>query len=130
MMNQHAYAVTLEELKMVQRYIILGYMRDMLDRERKKLDNNPNLLNNLFSGINEAVFDWIHRDLLALKKEFKARQIKVVEGVHSDGVLSHDIWCRGYRKDFPLWREHAKSEIARRFGEYTAEVEKKMRAAR
>jgi hypothetical protein len=121
---------SIEELKMIQQYIFHGFILDMLDLEREKLKHMKGMLRSISEEINEAIFDRVHRVMIDLRKEFKAREIKVVDRGQREGVMWYEIWCKGYNHNHGIWREHAKSEIARILGGYSSEVEKKMWAAR
>lgn len=121
---------TIEERTMIQQYVLHEYMSSILDRDRERLKNERNILQTLFMDVHEAVFDRVHNVMVELRKEFKARNIEVGEGTYNDGVMYYDFWCRGYKRVFPIWRDHARTSIALKLGAYSTEVEKKLWAAR
>lgn len=121
---------TMEERTMIQQYVLHVAMSSMLDHEHDKLKNHQNILQHLYIEINEAVFSRVHQVLADLRKEFKTRDIKIVEGEHQEGVLTYDFWCRGYKGVFRIWREHARSQIGILLGKYSTEIEQKLAAAR
>lgn len=119
--------LTLEEKTMVKEAVILTYILDMLDLERKKVDNSSNLLQKLHSEVMEAVFDSARLELIEIKRELKSRNIKYNEGTHLDFIMEYEIWCRGYRNIFHITRDHAKSEIGVKLGKISGEVEAAMK---
>lgn len=122
--------ISIEELILVQQYIFHGFILDMLDLQREKIKHSQNLLKGIHDVINESIFDKVHGVMVDLRKEFKTREIKIIDKGLVEGVLWFEIWCRGYEKKHGIWREHARSEVSLILGGYSTEVEKKIWAAR
>jgi hypothetical protein len=122
--------ITLEERTMVKEAVILTYILDMLDLERKKLENSMNLLRNAHMEVLEAVFDRARMELIGIKKELKARNIKYNDGHHQDFILEFEIWCRGYKSIFHITRDHARSELGVKLGKVSGEIEAKLKGRR
>jgi len=121
--------LTLEERTMIKEAVILTYVSDILDWERQRTEGSQNLLRNAHLLTLEAIFDRARLELIDIKKELKSRNIKYTEVDQRDDnfILSFEIWCRGYKEMFRITRDHAKSELGRKLGLVSGEIEALMK---
>lgn len=111
---------TPEEIIAVRDYVILPFMLDMVENDRKKLESDSVSLRLLFEATNGKLADRIHHDLVAVRKFLKERQIKVMELGQFGSEMRYKFWIRGYEDQFTLMKEIVRSELSIRFGKYIA----------
>ncbi|MBB6670302.1 hypothetical protein [Cohnella nanjingensis] len=110
--------VTGDELSMIRDAMLSPHMMTMVDRAIELLDSERNPLNSLFRVAAQAMLDQIHRDNAVLRKELKARQIKLHDE-HQEGIVIYVRYiCRGYEDRLGVVREVARAEISIRMGKY------------
>ena len=119
--------INMEERGLVVDCIYLGFMLQMVEQDRKRIEVNRQPLLNTFLMVNDAMIDKLHRELVNKKKQLKEVGIRYEEGVNNDFSLQFKIWCRGYETPFGITREHAKSELSVRLGKAVAELNEAMR---
>lgn len=119
--------LTIEERTWIKEAVILTFVLEVLDLERKRTENSLNILRAAHLETLEAVFDLAHAELIGIKKDLKSREIKYIDGIRDDFILRYDIWARGYKTWFGITRDHAKSELQVKLGQLSGIVEAQMK---
>ncbi|CDN45827.1 MULTISPECIES: hypothetical protein [Paenibacillus] len=119
---REAKVTTAEERVMIRDYILLPHMEKMVQKSLSELENSSNLMRRLYGMAGHRVLDRIMHDLYALRRELKARNIRILAEEQSNSVVYHRYYCRGYEEHFGMTREVMRSEISWQLSRYTAEI--------
>ncbi|UVI31870.1 hypothetical protein [Paenibacillus spongiae] len=111
-----------KEIEAVRDYILLPFMLDIVETNRRKLMSDPLSLRLLFEASCGLLADRIHQDLIKVRKFLKEHEIKVADVGQFEGQMNFKYWVRGYEDSFMLLRELVKAEISKRFGTYISEI--------
>jgi hypothetical protein len=114
--------LTIEERSLIRDNVILLMMLEMIDHNRKQIDNSTNLLRPIFLSAADRLLDLVLADLKTIRMTLRKANIKWWDGEHQDFVLSYRIVCRGYEDSFAMTRDVAKTQLSVKFGEYFARV--------
>jgi len=114
--------VTSDELTMIRDSIMYPHMLTMCEKAKGDALRSGNLFAPYFARLIELVMDCITKDLSAVRREFRVRQIKVWEADMIDGILYYEYSCRGYNDKFGILREVLRTEISLALGRYSALV--------
>ena len=113
---------TTEELVMIRDSIMLPHMLTMSDKALQDVKRSTNLFRRYFERMLQMLMDRISKELFTLRREMKARNIKVFDDETHDGIIYHRYVCRGYEDQFGIVRETLRSEISFRLARYAEEV--------
>ncbi|RKP50047.1 hypothetical protein D7Z26_19735 [Cohnella endophytica] len=113
---------TNEELTMIRDVIMFPHMLTMSDKSLQEVRRTPNLYKRLFEQAVQLIMNKISKDLFALRRELKNRNIKVFDDETADGIIYHRYVCRGYEDKFGIVRETLRSEISVRLAQYASSV--------
>jgi hypothetical protein len=113
---------TTEELKMIRDLIMFPHMLTMSDKSLQEVRRFPNLYKRYFEQFVQIMMDRISKEMFALRRELKARNIKVFDDETADGIIYHRYVCRGYEDKFGIVREALRSEISVRLAKYASEI--------
>lgn len=111
---------TTDELRMIRDVIMFPHMLTMSEKSLQEVRRTPNLYKMYFEQFIELVMDRITKDLFALRRELKSRNIKVYDDETADGIIYHKFVCRGYEDRFGIVRETLRSEISFRLARYAS----------
>ncbi|SFJ76928.1 hypothetical protein SAMN02799624_05885 [Paenibacillus sp. UNC496MF] len=114
--------ITTEERSLVRDNIILIKMLEMIDFNRKQIENSRNLLRPIFLKAADRLLDLVLADLKNIRMQLRKANIKWWEGEQKELVLSYHIVCRGFEDTFGMTRDVAKTQLSIKFGEYFAQV--------
>ncbi|MFC4598924.1 hypothetical protein [Cohnella hongkongensis] len=114
--------VTPEELTMIRDSIMYPHMLTMCDKSLQEVRRTPNLFKQPFGEFIEIVMEKISREMFALRREMRGRNIKVFEDEIVDGIIYHRYACRGYEDRFAIVREALRTEIGVRLAKYCADI--------
>ncbi|MEC0328707.1 hypothetical protein P4H42_03600 [Paenibacillus macerans] len=112
--------ITTEELTMLRDYILLPYMLTLVQKSVDDIEHSPNLLKQLYLAAGQAVINRISKDMRDINRELTKRNIKIISDEHSDFIVYHHYYCRGYQDRFGMTRDVMRSEISTRLGAYVA----------
>lgn len=113
---------TTEELKMIRDLIMFPHMLTMSDKSLQEVRRFPNLYKRYFEQFVQIMMARISKEMFALRRELKARNIKVFDDETADGIIYHRYVCRGYEDKFGIVREALRSEISVRLAEYASTI--------
>lgn len=122
MQDKFKRMITTEERGMVRDNIILLMMLEMIDHNRKQIENSTNLLKPIFLSAADRLLDIVLADLKEIRMQLRKAQIKWWDGDQKDLILNYNIICRGFEDSFGMTRDVAKTQLAIKFGEYFARV--------
>lgn len=111
-----------EEYEMARDSIILPHILTMVERSLDDIQNSSNVLKRLHVTAGQAVSRQIHKDMQAIRKELRQRNIKVIPDEQVDLVVYHKLICRGYEERFGIVRDVLRSEISLRLTKYLKEL--------
>jgi len=111
-----------EELTMIRDLIMYPHMLTMCDKSLQEVKRSPNLFKRFFEQFIQLLMDKISKDLFALRRETKSRNIKLFDDETQDGIIYHRYACRGYEDRFGIVREALRSEISVRLTKYSSEI--------
>jgi len=124
--NRHHKAsagqATNEELTMIRDLIMFPHMLTMSDKSLQEVRRTPNLYRKYFEQFILMIMDRLNKDLFALRRELKSRNIKVFDDETAEGIIYHRYVCRGYEGKFGIVREVLRSEISVRLAQYAASM--------
>ena len=114
--------ITPEELTMVRDSIMYPHMLTMCDKSLQEIRRTPNLFKRYFEQFLQLLMDRLSKEMFALRRELRGRNIKVFEDETLDGIIYHRFSCRGYEDRFAIVRETLRSEIGVRLAKYCADI--------
>jgi len=114
--------VTSDELTMIRDSIMYPHILTMCDKSLNEVRRTPNLFKRQFGQFIQLIMDKVSREMFALRRELRGRNIKVFEDETVDGIIYHRYVCRGYEEKFAIVRETLRSEISVRLARYSAEI--------
>ena len=114
--------ITPEELTMIRDSIMYPHMLTMCEKSLQEIRRTPNLFKQPLGEFIQVVMDKISREMFALRREMRGRNIKVFEDETVDGIIYHRYRCRGYEDRFSIVREALRSEIGMRLAKYCADI--------
>lgn len=114
--------ISAEELTMVRDSIMYPHMLTMCDKSLQEIRRTPNLFKQQLGEFIQMVMDKISREMFALRRELRGRNIKVYEDEMLDGIIYHRYCCRGYEDRFAIVREALRTEIGVRLAKYCADI--------
>jgi hypothetical protein len=113
---------TSEELKLIRDSIMLPHMLTMCDKSLQEVKQSTALFKRYFVQLIQMTMDKISKDLFALRRDLKNRNIKVYDDEVADGIIYHRYFCRGYEEKFGIVRETLRSEISIRMAQYASSI--------
>lgn len=116
--------LTLLERIMIRDLILLPYMHTMVDKAIQDAGRSRNVLTQASLLAGEYIRKQILQDTYRIQKEFKERNIKIVEDENDDFLLYNMIYYRGYKERFGMTRDVMRTEISLRLTQYTADLGK------
>ncbi|WP_127506894.1 hypothetical protein [Paenibacillus humicus] len=118
-----------EELAMIRDHIMLPFMMTMVQKSVDDIERSTNVLRRLYAQAGRAILDQISADHFVIRRDLKQRNIRVIpyETDSAAAVINYEYYCRGYRGEFGMIREHLRSQIAVRLAKYTADLGAAMR---
>ncbi|MGN7453918.1 hypothetical protein ACTHPH_03755 [Paenibacillus pasadenensis] len=122
-----AKVTTAEERVMIRDSILLPHMAVMVEKSLAELEHSGNMLRRLYGTAGQLVLNRIMQDQYALRRELKARNIRIVAEEQSSSIVHHRYYCRGYEEHFGMTREVMRSEISWRLTRYAAELAERMK---
>ncbi|QJC52347.1 hypothetical protein HGI30_12780 [Paenibacillus albicereus] len=122
-----AKVTTAEERVMIRDFILLPHMAVMVEKSLAELEHSGNVLRRLYVAAGQLVLNRIMQDQYALRRELKARNIRIVAEEQSSSIVHHRYYCRGYEEHFGMTREVMRSEISWRMTRYAAELTERMK---
>ncbi|WP_256758153.1 hypothetical protein [Cohnella sp. WQ 127256] len=120
--NKTQGRATNDELTMIRDVIMYPHMLTMCDKSLQEVKRNPNLFKRFFEQFIQMVMDRISKELFALRRELKIRNIKVFDDETADGIIYHRYSCRGYEDKFGIVRETLRTEISLRLARYAGAI--------
>lgn len=103
---------TKEEFEYIRNYILLPFLLDVIEKNKREIELLQTALKPLFLIVTDTLLDRISQDIKGIKQSLRAAQIKVWEMVPSDIALQYGFSCRGYQDTFYLSRNSAKAELS------------------
>lgn len=113
---------SVEEIGMIRDWIMYPHMLTICDNCIRDVRDSSNIFRPYFIKFLQIMMDKISRELNAVRKELRARNIKIYEDETTDGIMYHRYTCRGYQDRFGIVREHMRSEISDRLAKYAASI--------
>ncbi|SDT44116.1 hypothetical protein SAMN05444162_4306 [Paenibacillaceae bacterium GAS479] len=120
--TQGAKVTTAEERVMIRDYLLLPHMEKMVEKSLSELRNSGNVLRRIYVLAGQRVLDRIMSDQFDLRRELKARNIRIVAEEQSNAIVYHRYYCRGYEEHFGMTREVMRSEISWQLTRYMEEL--------
>lgn len=111
-----------DERELIRDNVILLMMLEMIEYNRKQIENSTNLLKPIFLSTADRLLDLVLADLKSVRMKLKKAQVKWWDGEHRDFILSYNYVCRGYEGKFQFTRDVAKTQLSIKFGEYFSQV--------
>lgn len=113
--------ISTDELRMVRDLIIIQHMEDMVLKSIEDVEHSA-VLGQMYARIGEALLKRMMEDRNRLKREIKAKQIKIMDPEHSDFIIYHKLICRGYEENFGMTRDVMRTEISNQLTQYVGDM--------
>lgn len=95
---------TEEDLRLVKEYLLLPWLLDAIERDKKKMKAAELKFNQVYMKQLDQAQDAISKDLYEIRKQMRAGGLKVYEQERTDIALQAKYLCRGYHhKTSMLW---------------------------
>ncbi|MBD2845983.1 hypothetical protein IDH44_12330 [Paenibacillus sp. IB182496] len=120
--SKAAGRATPEELTMIRDHVLLPHLLTILQSSMNKLEHAPNVLNKLFAAMGRQLMNRVSKDMYALRRELRRRNIKILNDEQADLVVYYRYVCRGYEDRFGIVREVMRAEISLRLTRYVREL--------
>ncbi|WP_340025087.1 hypothetical protein MHI24_07855 [Paenibacillus sp. FSL K6-1096] len=114
--------LTAEERTIIRDLILLPHIDTMVTKSLRELEHSSSILKRACLLAGEAIQRKVMQDTQRLQKELKQRNIRFVLDEHTDFVIYHKVFCRGYEERFGLTRDVMRTEISLRLTKYTSEL--------
>lgn len=118
-----------EELTLIRDYVLLPHMLTMVQKSIDDINSSTNLLKKAYSALAQEVMARISQDLYGIRREFKRRNIKILNDEQVDTVLYYHFVCRGYQDRFGMVREVMRAEISVRLTKYLKGIMDEIKAS-
>ncbi|WP_308636014.1 hypothetical protein [Paenibacillus silvisoli] len=105
--------------------VLLPMMMSIIEKNRQEIDRSSYSLKGLYTASADALLDFVHADLVKVKKELRELHIKVIEDDRIDDAIHYRFIYKGYEHKFALMRFVVRSEISVRLGRYIASLFKR-----
>lgn len=109
---------TNEELKMVKEYIELPYLLDIIEVDKKKIQNSELIIKNVMIRYLGSLQEQTNRTIYNLKQMLRKRDIKIIEQNKYDDRLVITYSCRGYQHSMTLLWSKVKVDVLLLLGDY------------
>lgn len=116
-----------EEFTLVRDTVVLKNMQIMVERSLEEISLSAHLFKKLYTAVTQLVLNRISRELYALQREMKKRNLKMTTDEQVDNVLYYRFICRGYEDRFGIMREALRAEISVRLGAMVTELLSEMK---
>jgi len=113
---------TAEELTLIRDSIMYPHMLTMCDKSLQEVKQTTNLFKMQFVKLVEMIMDKTSKEMHAVRRELKNRNIKVFDEETDDGIIYYKYSCRGYEDRFGIVRETLRTEISKRFADYSRQI--------
>lgn len=120
--------ITNEELEMIRDYILLPHMEKMVQKSIDEAQYSTNILKRLYILASQKILNQIIQDMIALRRELKKRNIRVLDEEQSDFIIFHKYYCRGYKDQFAMTRDVMRAEISVQLTKYMSELARLLKA--
>jgi hypothetical protein len=97
---------------------LLPVMLSIVETSGRTVAASTSPLKKLYMTATQVLMNLIHADLVQVKKELKARNIRVCEDERIDGAIRYRFICRGYEDSLSLIRDVVRAEIGVKLGSY------------
>lgn len=114
--------ITIEELTLLRDYLLLMYMKTMVQKSITDIKLSGNLLAKAYAMLGWLIEDQISKDIKTHKIELKQRGIKMFKEEHSEMVVYFHYTCRGYTDRFGMTRDVMRTEISLKLTKYITMV--------
>jgi hypothetical protein len=118
---------TAEEFTLVRDSVVLKNMQIMVERSLEEIGLSSHLFKKLYTAVTQLVMNRISRELYALQREMKKRNLRMTTDEQADNVLYYRFICRGYEDRFGIMREALRAEITVRLGAMVTELMSEMK---
>lgn len=118
---------TPDELVMIRDYIMYPQMIKMIQKSMNDMEFAHVALKGVIIRCLEYIMFSISDDFYKHKKEFKKRNIRVVEEEINDDILYYRYFCRGYEERFGIVREALRTEIRTKLTDCTMQLGKQLK---
>lgn len=113
---------TPEEITLVRDSVVLKNMQIMVERSMEEITLSSHLFKKLYTAATQLVLNRVSRDLYALQREMKKRNLRMTTHEQADNVLYYRFICRGYEDRLGIMREALRAEISIRLGAMVTEL--------
>lgn len=124
-MIQQSGRPTNEETELIRDFILYPHILRMIHKSQEDIDAAHVSLKGIIGRCLDFLMSRATKDYYELKRNLKARNIRVVEEEANEGILYYRYYCRGYEERFGIVRETLRNEIISRMTAYTKEIGQK-----
>lgn len=114
--------ITPEELEMIRDYILLPHMETMVLKSIDEAKYSTNIMRSLYVLASQKILEQIKQDMYKIRREFKQRDIKVLDEEQAGFIVYHKYYCRGYEDQFAMTRDVMRAEISVQLTKYMTEL--------
>lgn len=114
--------ITPEERTMIRDHILLPHMEKMVQKSIDDATYSTNIMKRLYILASQKILEQIKQDMYKIRREFKQRNIKILEEEHSDFIIYYRYNCRGYEDRFGMTRDVMRAEISLQLTKYMSEL--------
>lgn len=115
--------ITIEERTMIRDYILLPHMEKMVQKSIDEAEYSTNIMKRLYILASQKVLEQIKQDMYRIRREFKLRNIKMLDEEHADNfIIYYRYKCRGYEDKFGMTRDVMRAEISVQLTKYMSEL--------
>jgi len=114
-----------EEMEWIRDSVLLPMILTIVDKNSTEISLSSYSLKTLYLKASQILMAEIHSDLSEIRKQLKARNIKVFQEEHIDSAMYYRFICRGYEDTFAIVRNVARAEISVRIAKYIANMFRK-----
>ena len=109
---------TEDDLQLVKAYILLPMLLDVLERDIRALGNVKLKLGAVYIEILRGVQDRVTADVTLLRRQMRARGLKIYDEQRTERHVEVRYLCRGYHHRFSMLWGLVKAELSIRLSEY------------
>jgi hypothetical protein len=109
---------TESDLQLIKAHILLPMLLDVLERDIRVLEDAKLKLGAVYIGILRGVQDRIIADAAQVRRQMRARGLKVYDEQRTERHVEVRYLCRGYHYRFSLMWGLVKAELGSRLREY------------
>ena len=102
--------------------MLLPILMDILEKNRKDIERSKYSLKSIYAASADALMDFVHADLVKIRKDLRELKIKVIEEDRVDDAIHYKFIYKGYEHKFSLMRFVVLNEMNMRLLKYKEQL--------